>query len=125
MQKIVSNRDLRVFGIIWGVIFSFIFYKSQSLFPIFVALVFFLAAIAFPRIFLKIRFYQIWIKFGDFLGKVNGFLISFILFCVIFAPAGIILRLMKKDLLAKKLDNSRSSYFIDRKTQPQNMERQF
>jgi uncharacterized membrane protein len=124
-KKIPTSRDLKIFGIIWSAIFAVIFYKTKSAFVLLVALLFFIVAIVFPQVFLQTRFYQIWIRFGDLLGKINGFLISFILFYVIFTPVAILLKLMKKDLLSKKLDRAKSSYFIDRKEQPHSMKNQF
>ncbi len=123
-KKEITNCDLRIFGLIWSVIFTVTALKFSKLF-IFIALLFLVSAIFFPKIYLQIKFYQNWVKFGDVLGKINGFLISFILFYVVFAPTGIILRLLKKDLLNKKLDAKAISYFITRSVQPQNMRNQF
>lgn len=127
MKKEITERDLRIFGFIWGLIFVIIAYKSERffLFAAVISVAFFFSAIAFPSVYLQIKFYQSWIKFGDVLGKINGFLISFILFYGVFAPIGIILKLLKKDLLSKKLNTSTSSYFIDRTTQPGDMKNQF
>lgn len=126
-KKEVTTKDLKIFGLIWGAIFAFIAYKSEGLKTIFttISTAFFLSALTYPKIYLHTKFYPLWIKFGDFLGKVNGFLISFILFYGIFSPVGIVLKLMKKDLLSKKLDPTSSSYFIDRKLQPGDMKNQF
>ncbi len=78
-----------------------------------------------PRIFLQIKIYQTWIKIGDFIGKINGFLISFVLFFGVFSPIGIFLKLLKKDPLKRKIDLQKSSYFIDRVKQPGSMKNQF
>jgi hypothetical protein len=40
-------------------------------------------------------------------------------------PIGIILKILRKDLLRKKIDKLSTSYFIDRELQPQNMKNQF
>ena len=134
MKREVTTRDLRVFGLIWGIIFVIIAYNISpesangakwSIIFSCLSLASIFIAVANPRVFIKIKFYQTWIKIGNFLGKVNGFLISFILFYGIFAPVGIILRILKKDLLSKKLDRLADSYFIDRKSQPGDMKNQF
>lgn len=127
MKKEVTARDLKIFGLIWAVIFLIIAYKSESLrvFGAIVATVFFCTALMNPQIYLHTKIYQSWIKIGDFLGKINGFLISAILFYGIFTPVAIILRLLKKDLLNKKLSPAANSYFVDRKEQPSNMKNQF
>lgn len=121
----VTTKNLRVFGLIWSLIFSLISFKTENFLAIFIAGLFFCVAIFFPRFFLRTKIYQGWISFGNVLGAINGFIISFILFYGIFTPTGIVLRLFKKDLLTKKLNPSASSYFIDRVTQPTDMKNQF
>ncbi|OFW79723.1 MAG: hypothetical protein A2887_03495 [Alphaproteobacteria bacterium RIFCSPLOWO2_01_FULL_40_26] len=118
-------RDLRIFGLIWSAIFLFFSYKFESWFFLSLAVGFFLISVINPQIFVQIKFYQGWIRFGNFLGKINGFLISFILFYVIFVPIGIILKILGKDPLRKKFDQAQDSYFIDRKDQPGDMKNQF
>lgn len=126
-KKQVTKRDLRIFGLIWGLIFSIIAYKFPT-FAVVISIVsvcFIFSAIAYPDIYERIKFYQIWIKFGDLMGKINGFIISFILFYGIFVPTAIILKILRKDLLSKKLNPAVKSYFVDRNIQPGDMKNQF
>lgn len=127
MKKEISVRDLRVFGLIWATIFLIISFKSDKfqLVAILISASFLITALICPKIYRQTKIYENWIKIGDFLGKINGFLISFILFYGIFTPSAIVLRLLKKDLLHKKLNSSATTYFIDRKTQPGDMKNQF
>ena len=127
MKKETSLRDLRIFGLIWAFIFLIISFKSDKFQPaaIFISISFVMTALIYPKIYRQTKIYENWIKIGDFLGKINGFLISFILFYGIFMPFAIVLRLLKKDLLNKKLNSAAISYFIDRKTQPGDMKNQF
>ncbi len=127
MSKAVSQKDLRVFGLIWSAIFALLFYK-EIWFPLIfgiASLGFFTISLLRPQLFTETKLYQNCIKVGDFLGKINGFLISFILFYGIFTPTSFALKLLKKDLLNKKLNPSATSYFIDRNTQPGDMKNQF
>ena len=123
----VSKRDLKIFGMIWGFIFLVIAYNSENYISLKLAIatVFLASAVFCPKVYVKIKFYQVWIKFGNFMGKVNGFLISFILFYAVFVPIGLVLKLFGKDLLSKKLNSTKESYFIDRKEQPGDMKNQF
>lgn len=123
----VSLRDLRVFGFIWGLILAFFAHKSEKFsVPLyFLSLAFFLTAAFIPQIYVKSGLYAKWIKFGNIMGKINGFLISFILFYGIFTPVSFLLKFLKKDLLNKKLNKAAHSYFIDRKIQPGDMKNQF
>lgn len=123
-------KDLRNFGLIWAGIFFFI--GIMSYFRGHINVIAFLATIVFilisffcPNFFQISRFYQGWIKFGNFMGKINSKIIIFILFYLVFLPIGIILKILRKDLLHKKLDKSLDSYFIDRVAQPTNMKNQF
>ncbi|MBU6140616.1 MAG: hypothetical protein KGP29_03540 [Proteobacteria bacterium] len=127
MSENISKKDLRIFGLIWSAIFAFFFYKGIWIPLIFgiISLIFFGLSLLLPQIFVKIRIYQNWIKIGDFFGKINGFLISFILFYGIFTPTAFALKLFKKDLLNKKLTPSATSYFTDRSSQPGDMKNQF
>lgn len=121
----IKNKDLRIFGFIWALIFTFVAYKFSELLFGCAALGLVVVSLFCPQLFLKLKIYQGWIKLGNILGKINGFLISSILFFFVFVPMGLCLRLFKKDLLNKKLDSSADSYYIDRKLQPDSMKNQF
>lgn len=127
----MDNKSLRTFGLIWSFIFLVI-----ALFPLLndeqikkwslvVSLSFLSISIFIPRLYYQIHFYQNWIKFGNFIGKINSKIIILILFYFIFLPIGLILKIFRKDLLHKKLDKNAKSYFIDRKEPFGNMENQF
>ncbi len=125
------KKDLRNFGLIWSGIFLtialFPLLHHQSLKPwaLYLSVFFAITALLYPQIFSQTKFYQTWIKFGDFMGKINSKIIIFILFYFIFLPIGLVFKILKKDLLKKKLDKSSNSYFIDRVTQPGDMKNQF
>jgi len=48
-----------------------------------------------------------------------------VLFYLFFTPVAFILRLFGKDLLNKKLDKNKESYWTNRETQPESMKNQF
>lgn len=123
----ISKKDLRIFGLIWAAIFGFIAYRSENHIWFFalISSLFLVISLFFPEIFSRFKIYQNWVKFGGALGKINSFIIVFILFYAIFTPVGIILRLMKKDLLSKKIDKSKTSYFLSQRNQINDMKHQF
>ncbi len=125
MNKEITTKDLRIFGLVWSAIFAF-FYQNNSI-GFFGSLsgVILVVSLIKPRIFFQIKIYQAWIKIGDFLGKINGFLISFILFFTVFTPIELALKLLKKDPLKRKIDPTLDSYFINRVKQPGSMKNQF
>ncbi len=126
-----QESDLRIFGFIWAAIFGAIaFYpllKGDEIvyWSLYVMAVFVVSAITFPAIYKITYFYQTWVRFGDIVGKLNSKVIIFVLFYFIFLPIGILLKIFRKDLLSKRINKKATSYFIDRKEQPQNMENQF
>lgn len=122
-----TNKTLTLFGLIWAIIFAILAYKIKDYRNIFfiLFLIFISAAIFFPRIFYQLKIFQNWVKFGDFVGRINGIIICILLFFGIFTPAAFYLRIAKKDFLGKKIDKNSNSYFIDRSLQPQDMTQQF
>ena len=127
----INIKQLRSFGFIWAFIFALIaFYpiidgRKIKFWALYGSILFILISLTYPKLYEKTYFYQGWLKFGEFMGKINSKIIIFILFFLVFFPMGILLKIFRKDLLAKKLDKSAKSYFIDRQKQPEGMENQF
>jgi multisubunit Na+/H+ antiporter MnhG subunit len=59
-------------------------------------------------------------KFGEVAGWVNTRLILGLLFYLIITPIALLLKLIGKDLIDTKLDNSRASYRTTRELQDKN-----
>lgn len=128
----VESKSLRTFGLIWCAIFTFISVHPLSkggdirLWSAYVAISFLAVSLLDPRLFERTGIYKNWIKFGEFIGKINSKIIIFILFFLIVTPIGILVRIVfNKDLLKKKLDKSQSTYFEDRDKCFSKMENQF
>ena len=125
-QNQFSNTSLRVFGFIWCfifAIFSFIYNYDPILFGL--SFCFLFSACLFPRIYVDIRVYQIWIKLGNVIGYVNSRIIIFLLFYFMFVPFGLVLKICGRDALKKTLDKNVKSYFEDRKNDPSSMNKQY
>jgi hypothetical protein len=71
--------------------------------------------------------YRAWMLFGGVLGYVNSRLILGIVFFALFAPIGIVLRLMGKDLLGLKIEKGWKTYrqFPVKEEKTQSLKRQF
>ena len=127
----MDKKSLKTFGLIWSLIFFIIatypILKGGDLrvWALAVSIVFLAISLLYPKLYQITHFYQSWIKFGEFIGKINSKIIIFILFYFLFLPIGIVLKIFRKDLLGKKIDKSTTSYFIDRKEQPKDMQNQF
>ncbi|MEA3275505.1 MAG: SxtJ family membrane protein [Pseudomonadota bacterium] len=62
--------------------------------------------------------YRGWMKLGHALGWVNTRILLGILFFLLFLPAGLIMRLLGKDPMARKRDSGATSYRVASKDQP-------
>lgn len=56
-------------------------------------------------------FYRVWMKAARFIGEVVNFVLLSVIFYLFFGTIGIILRLMRKDLLDEKIDKSALTYW--------------
>jgi len=130
-MKIPTKKELKNFGLIWSAIFFIAAFvpvlKGLEIrsWALYICLVLVATSLFYPEVYYQTRFYQTWIKFGELIGKINSKIIIAILFYAIFVPIGLVLKILRKDLLAKKLDKSSASYFIDRKEQSGDMKNQF
>ena len=64
-------------------------------------------------------------KFGMILGAIISPIIMGIIFFLVVTPTGLILRIMGKDLLNKKYDKKKKSYWIKRDKYSSTMKQQF
>ncbi len=129
MKEVPKKKDLIIFALIWSLIFSVL-----GIYPLFdgnnikiwslvIAFVFLSIAVIKPTLLKK--FYDIWIIIGEFIGGVISKVIMFTLYFGVFTPYSIFLRILGKDLLNKKIDKSRNSYWTEREKQPESMKNQY
>ena len=67
---------------------------------------------------------DLWIKFGELLGKIIAPIVMSIVFFLIVTPIGLILKIVKKDLLKIKFNNDKS-YWIEKSKTIESMDKQF
>ena len=67
---------------------------------------------------------DLWIKFGELLGKIVAPIVMSIIFFLILTPIGLILKMAKKDLLKLKFNNDKS-YWIEKSNTIESMDKQF
>ena len=123
--KISSNRS---FGIVFFVVFLII-----ALFPLIndgnIRLWSLIVSLAFLALgLLNSKFLsplnKIWFKFGLFLGKIISPMVMGLIFFFVVTPIGILMRILKKDLLNLKLNNNKS-YWIEKNEPKSEMKNQF
>ena len=123
--KISSNRS---FGIVFFVVFLII-----ALFPLIndgnIRLWSLIVSLAFLALgLLNSKFLsplnKIWFKFGLFLGKIISPMVMGLIFFFVVTPIGILMRLLKKDLLNLNF-SSNKSYWIEKNEPKSKMKNQF
>lgn len=126
----IKKKDLRTFAQIWSFIFCILAFLpiirgegEIRVWAIYVAASFFVISFAFPKILTY--FYIYWLKFGEIMGNIISKIILTVLFFIVFMPIGILFKILGKDLLSKKFDTNKETYWIERDTQPGSMENQF
>lgn len=90
---------------------------------IFLPLVVFFMNMFFPKLFTPI--FLAWMFIGKILEKIIPPIIMSIIFFTLFLPIGFFLKLIGKDLLNKKFEKEKESYWITRSDKIQSMRYQF
>ena len=103
IYPITNNEDLRI----WALIMSFIF-----------------LILGVINSFVLTPLNIIWFKFGIFLGKIISPIIMGVIFFFVVTPTGLIMRILRKDLLNLKFNNNKS-YWIEKKGPKSRMKNQF
>ena len=129
MKKLnkVSKKNNITFGILFFVLFLIIgLYPLKSvgvirIWSITLSLLFLIITIIKPNLFTYLN--RLWIKFGILLGKIISPIIMGLVFFFVVTPIGVLVRILKKDVLGLK--RGASSYWINRKDKIQSMKKQF
>ena len=123
--KISSNRS---FGIVFFVVFLFIAlyplsYSGQIIkWSLVISLIFLLLGLINSKILTPVN--KIWFKFGIFLGNIISPIIMAIVFFLVVTPIGLIMKVLRKDLLNLKF-NAKKSYWIEKNGPKSKMKNQF
>ena len=67
---------------------------------------------------------KFWMKFGFFLSKIVNPIILIIIYYATIFPTGLLLKLLKKDILNLNIDKQKKSYWVNKKN-TSDMENQF
>ena len=118
-------------NITFGIIF-FIFFLIIGIYPLKSGGVVRVWSVVFSLLFLTITIIRpnlftflnkLWIKFGILLGKIISPIVMGLVFFFVVAPIGILVKVLKKDVMGLK--RGASSYWITRKDKIQSMKKQF
>jgi len=127
-MNIKNKSSNKSFGIVF-----FIFFFIISLYPLLennefrywsLILSFFFLILGLINSKLLSPLNKLWFKFGIFLGKIISPFVMGVIFFVIVTPIGVIMRILKKDLLKLEFNN-KNSYWIEKSGPKSKMKNQF
>jgi hypothetical protein len=127
-QEIKINKKNNItFGILFFLFFFIIglyplkFDEAIRVWSVILSLVLLIITITQPNLFTF--FNKFWIKFGILLGKIISPIVMGLVFFFVVTPIGILVRILKKDVMGLK--RGASSYWINRENKIQTMKKQF
>ena len=103
-------------------IYPFLNGNDFRIWSLLISLVFLILGLINSKILTPLN--KLWFKFGLFLGKIISPLVMGFIFFIVVTPTGIIMRLMRKDLLNLKY-NQKKTYWIDKTGPKSKMKNQF
>jgi hypothetical protein len=126
-NTIITTKNNIFFGILF-----FIFFLIIGLYPlisggviriwsIVLSLIFSIITIIKPNLFTFLN--KSWIQFGILLGRIISPIVMGLVFFIVVTPIGILVRILKKDVMGLK--RGASSYWIHREDKLQSMKKQF
>jgi hypothetical protein len=123
--KIGSNRS---FGLVFFIVFLFIGLwpilneNEPRVWSIIISFIFLILGVFKSKFLTPLN--KIWFKFGMLLGKFIAPVVMGFIFFFVVTPTGIIMKLLKKDLINLKKNNNKT-YWIKKKDSLSNMKNQF
>lgn len=132
LKERCNRKELRKFALtiaaVLGLISGVLFWKESTLTSYFFypAALLLVSGLVLPMALKPL--YIGWMSFAVVMGFFMTRVILSLLFIIVFAPAGLVIRLLGKDPMQQKIEKQRASYWIprpQRKFVPQNMENQY
>ena len=127
-MKHTNKTTNRNFGIVFCIFFLIIalwpvLSENQiRIWSVILSILFFVLGIINSKLLTPLN--NMWFKFGILLGKViSPIIMAFVFFFIVF-PTGLIMRLIKKDILNLKF-NKKDTYWNNREKKKSSMKRQF
>ena len=121
-----SNRNFGIVFFIFFLIIALLPLKNNEdirLWALIISLSFFILGILNSKLLTPLNF--LWHKFGVFLGNIVSNIVLALLFFGLVTPIGLIMKIIKKDILHVKFDNNLNSYWFKRKEKINTMKNQF
>ena len=124
--KMSSNRN---FGLLFFFVFLIVslwpltFGDSIRIWSLIISMVFLILGLMNSKLLTPLN--KLWVKFGMILGTIVAPIIMGVVFFLVVTPIGLVMRIMGKDLLNKKYDKKKNTYWINRYNNMSSMKKQF
>ena len=124
--KISSNRN---FGLVFFIVFMIvslwplIYGDPIRIWSIIISMVFLILGLMNSKLLTPLN--KLWYKFGMILGGIVAPIVMGFTFFLVVTPTGLVMRIMGKDLLNKKYDKKKNTYWINRYENMSSMKKQF
>jgi hypothetical protein len=123
----IKKKNNITFGILFFILFLIIgLYPLKSggttrIWSLVLSSAFLIITIVKPNLFTFLN--RLWIQFGILLGKIISPIVMGLVFFFVVTPIGILVKMLKKDVMGLK--KGASSYWINREDKAQSMKKQF
>lgn len=127
--KEIEHSSPKSFGVVFSIFFLIISLyplinsKSIHIWALIISGIFLFLALVVPKSLSLLN--KLWFKFGMLLGSIISPIVMALIYFLTVLPTGIIMRLLKKDLLNQKIDKNSNSYWIHRSEKMNSMKNQF
>ena len=124
--KISSNRN---FGLVFFIVFLIIslwpltYENPIRMWSVIISLIFLILGLMNSKLLTPLN--KLWFKFGMILGAIIAPIVMGIIFFLVVTPTALIMNIMGKNLLRKKNDKKKETYWIKRDKPVGTMKRQF
>mgnify|MGYP001468438591 CR=1 FL=1 len=125
--KIGSNRSFGIVFFIALLIIAFWNFRGDfyqiKIFPFLLSLVFLILGIINSKFLTPLN--KLWFKLGIAIGSIVAPVIMAIIFFLVVTPIGLIVKIFQKDLLRRKYEKNKNSYWLKRDKPMGSMKQQF
>ena len=124
-----TNKENKKFGLLFFLIFLILGLwpllnkEMPNFLLIGIALIFLILVLLNSKILSPLN--KAWIKFGEILGKIIAPIVMALIFFLILTPIGLIMKILRKDILKVKFIKNTKSYWIKRSNNIGSMNKQF
>ena len=124
--KISSNRN---FGLVFFIVFLIVsiwpltYDEPVRIWSAIISSIFLILGLMNSKLLSPLN--KLWFKFGMILGAIVSPVVMGVVFFLVVTPIGLIMRIIGKDVLNKKFDKKKITYWIKRDTLIGTMKRQF